>query len=721
MRFVKTPKRTTSSVTTRGWSGKNSHHPQYRDVDFVAVDGEGITLPGEHRYVLFGVGDQQIEDPNGLHWTDVFEFLYSQCKPHTAYVGFFLGYDFTQIIKTMPEDRAYMMLTSQGRALRQHKLAGKVPHPVESNGWQYDMLGMKRLRIRPKDCDCPIPTCGCDFRPWQYICDVGPFFQASFLSVIDPSGWAEGTEIVTAEEFELIKQGKDRRDVARLDDDMRSYNLLENDVLVRVMRTLDKGLRAIDIHLPPSKWFGPGQAAQAWLKGEDVPAKEAILKHVPMWFLEAARKSYYGGWFEIFMHGLIPGESHEYDINSAYPAIIADLPCLLHGEYTQGSGLPETKKGDLCIVYARLLSPCMPHNRLKGQPIGAMLHRDTRGQILRPMATEGWFYWDELQAAQRAKTIKRLDNRGLQQVIEWVNYHPCDCPPPMRGIRDLYLKRLEVGKKTPLGKGAKLVYNSAYGKFAQSVGDPIFANPVYASRITSGCRTTILDAIATHPKGQSHVAMVATDAVYFLSPHPGLRISTALGEWDYTSRTNLTLFKPGVYWDDETRRKILQGRDPTFKARGFKASDFAASIARVDSEYRSWTKSRSSSIVQCSDWKWPSVRFATAFTMTTALQALRRHKWHLAGDVQSGAEFSQNADPSDKRCSIYWDSDQEVFRSTPYAGIELDPATGNFEWIPSTPYSKRFGMEDPFSDESRDSMGITDDGSTSATFAWALR
>lgn len=45
-----------------------------------------------------------------------------------------------------------------------------------------------------------------------------------------------------------------------------------------------------------------------------------------------------------------------------------------------------------------------------------------------------------------------------------------------------------------------------------------------------------------HPMGTSAVAMVATDGVYFASPHPGLRISSALGDWSTSEKANLTLF-----------------------------------------------------------------------------------------------------------------------------------------------------------------------------------
>jgi hypothetical protein len=289
----------------------------------------------------------------------------------------------------------------------------------------------------------------------------------------------------------------------------------------------------------------------------------------------------------------------------------------------------------------------------------------------------------------------------------------------MRNLAGLYLKRLEVGKDTPLGKTSKLVYNSVYGKFAQSLGEPVFGCPVYASRITAGCRIQVLDAIATHPRGKADVSMVATDAVYFLTPHPGLTIGVGLGEWDHKKRSNLTLFKPGVYWDDAARRDIADGKSPYFKARGFKASDFVRSLTRIDETFRNWEALDSKRLHDFQDW--PSVNFRPSFSMTTALQALRQGEWGRAGRVTDGTVLTQNADPSSKREGLYRETydGRTIYRSNPHFGMRQTDR-GSLEWVPSTPYSKRFGMEDPWSDEYKEQFGITEDGTVMDVLAWLL-
>jgi hypothetical protein len=319
-----------------------------------------------------------------------------------------------------------------------------------------------------------------------------------------------------------------------------------------------------------------------------------------------------------------------------------------------------------------------------------MPHRDKRGRISRPLKTEGWYWKDELDSAINAGLVTKV------KYYEWMTYEPCKCIPPMRGVNDLYQTRLRVGKESPLGKACKLVYNSMYGKFAQSVGNPLFANPVYASRITSGCRKMILDAIGTHPEGAASVLMIATDAVYFTTPHSTLPQSSKLGDWEHKVKRNLTLFKPGVYWDDAAREQIKRNEHPNFKARGISARDFADSIMDVDKQFDSWfSRDRISTLEE-----WPSVKYTPKFTMTTALQALIQHDWSLAGFIDTAKEMTQNSWPGEKRgVRAYLDKERGFFRTMPRM----------LEDFHSVEYKKMFGMDNPWSEESLQEFGISPD------------
>jgi len=520
----------------------------------------------------------------------------------------------------------------------------------------------------------------------MYICDTGGFFQTSFLNVLgkDGSNWPD--DVISVEQYRKIEEGKERRSGAILDEKMMLYNREENLALASILRELDNSFQSLGIKLSAQQWFGPGQAAQAWMKSR-APTSAQIQERIPEWFLDAARKSYFGGWFEIMAHGIIPGNSHEYDINSAYPYIIASLPCLLHGVYDRGKGKPKPNLEQKTFYLVRARVETTGDNR---RYIGTMLHRDKRGRICRPLKTEGWFWKDELDSAVNAGMIGKI------KYHEWMSYNPCKCPSPMRGVRGLYETRLRVGKDRPLGKACKLIYNSKYGKFAQSVGNPMFGNPVYASLITSGCRTMILDAIGTHPNGSKDVLMVATDAVYFVTPHPSLNEGNQLGEWEHKVKSNLTLFKPGVYWDDHAREEIKRGEHPNFKARGISAKDFADSIMDVDVMFDAWFDGDRIADLE----SWPSVTYTPNFTMTTALQALIQHDWSLAGEVHTDKEMTQNSYPGEKRSDrAYLDNEYGFFRTMPK----------KVEDYHSVEYTKRFGMDNPWSQEFLEQHGITPD------------
>lgn len=825
-------------------------------LQFIAIDGEGSGYGTDHKYTLLGCGDQQIENLEGLQWWEVLNFLYSQFQrnPSATYVGFFLGYDFSQWIKTLPWDRARKLLTTEGQKERRFSADNghtkyRPVHCTAPDGteWEIKMLGDKRIEFRPrpgtwqyikadssavfsdlssvgarklKKPDAKrfkVPAGGeiklrirrRNSSGWMYVCDSGPFFQCSLLSAISPKRREKekAQQIVTPEEYAIVEEGKRLRgkdekyrilgipwfDELTEAGKTAEYNNLENAILPRLLSELNEGYVSAGIKLSKSQWFGPGQGAQEWLRNSGIPTREEIEAAVPEWFRVPAQKSYFGGWFEIFAHGIIPGTTYEYDINSAYPYIISKLPCLLHGHYSKGdnygrkdySYLPALpNKQSVRLVYAEVGGS---HPR-----IGTMLHRRIDQSIRRPYETEGWFWQHELEAAQRAGIIDSIE------YIKWITYKPCSglmptldkecahchesfnssdellahldgpcwdviqrsvnktCRPPLRGVTGLYDNRIKVGKGSPRGKAYKLTYNSMYGKFAQSIAEPLFANAVYASLITAGCRAMILDAIATHPEGANAVVMVATDGVYFTSPHPGLPDSTKLGEWEAKKHENLTLFKPGVYWDDESRETIAKGEAPQLKSRGINAAAFAKVILGIDEKFIQWEKiGPPGTRVQTGpkSWrevKWPEVRFPVSFSMKTCKQALaipqdvdyepcacwrcgkaretgdeaphghgpscdcssckiQRRNWHTAGKVTEDLIRTDSSDPTQKRNTSSLTFDGRAWWSKPYHGILLKNGKPEF----SIPYDKSFGAAAQVAEGLIDPNlhGLTPDGS----------
>jgi len=592
-----------------------------------------------------------------LHHRDIFPFLWEQYKPDTAYVGFFLGYDFTMWLRSLTDERARRLLSAAGKASRARINSGQntTPFPVFVDNWELDLLGMKRFKLRAAGA-----------KHWMYINDVGAFFQTSFLNAIDPLKWS--SPIVTQETYDIIEAGKNRRDTAAFDNDMIRYNVAECVTLAQLMDRLNCGFVEAEIRLHRDQWYGPGQAAQQWMSKVQTPTGNQIRDSVPELARDAARASYYGGWFEIFRHGTIKGTTFEYDINSAYPYITSRLPCLLHGEWTDGKGDPPD--GRFILVHADV--------RGSDPVCGTMPHRTANGsRVLRPYRTRGWYWKHEIDAGIAAGIIDELS------IDEWVRYTACDCPSPLRGVETLYDRRLEVGKATPQGIAYKLMYNSMYGKLAQSIGSPRFSNPIWASLITSGCRMMILNAIATHPQRTQALVMVATDGVYFSTPHPSLPLDAKrLGAWDVSVKQDLTVFMPGIYWDQDTRSAIAEQKSIKFKSRGVNARVLAPFLASIDAAFTTWIPIRNDENIIVN---WPQCDITLPFLIVSPNQALAWNRWGDCGMVVRDVPRLLSSNPRSKRSdAVTYENDGTGFRTIPHAmGAALD----------STPYKGLFGEE----------------------------
>jgi hypothetical protein len=694
---------------------------------FVAIDGEGITVYDDagkaiaHHYILLGATGCDPLHNNGrpltleqiFHWLYFEVFKKTETKHHdAAYVMFAAGYDWAQWIKHLSEERARKLLTQEGIASRKRKNnESKKPFPV---GWrvsdalefEFDMLGENRFQLRPNY--RPKHEKGVkeepNEEPWMYICDAFAFYQTSFINVINPKAREEIGEkpYLTDGEYQLVKKGKAQRSDAVFDVQMIEYNQLENKGFSAAMSELNRAFVKIGVRLRKDQFFGPGQVAQRYLgnlkrDGIDLTS-ETLRQHVPQWFWQAAQDSRYGGWFEIMYSGIYHGTAWSYDLNSAYTRVMIDLPCLLHATYRRGQGSPydaTVLKGAsfgggndrvLCLVDAWVSGS---HPR-----IGAMLHRldDGSGSIIRPHQTEGWHWLHEIEAAQRAGLIDGIVyNR-------WLAYFPCKlCRPPLASLKQLYNDRIDIGeealklpkaeqdklrktkKNSPEGVARKLTYNSIFGKQAQSVGQPIFSNPVFASLITAGCRTMILDFIASHPEGANAILMIATDGVVTTSPHPNIEIDDIkLGAWDQKTYSNLCLFKPGVYYDDSARKKVRTGdyEDIKVKARGVNMRALAQRIPAIDELFENW---------KAGD-PWPTLDVRIDFKMISARQALAWRKWSSAGKVLIGDTIKASADPSRKRHAPNgpgWNEPHK--RGKP---------SKRFGGVRSAPYETKFGETD---------------------------
>ena len=485
---------------------------------FIGVDGEGGNIGGRHEYLLLRAGDHTLHTGKPLTTLECLEFL-AGLPTNAIYVGYFFDYDVTMILRDLTHERVTRLLDRQARDQKGTGWA----LPLNIGNYVLDWMPHKEFRVKHKDA-----------KKWVVISDVGPFFQSSFVAALDR--WGIGSE----EEREMIREGKAKRvDFEELTGDTDVYNALEIKLLQELMYKFREVLDDIDVR--PAKWQGPGNVAGALLTKHHIPknVQAPLLVDNPE-LVAAAQSSYYGGWFEINRVGHIDGPVWQYDINSAYPAAMLNLPCLEHSTVERVAPKDLRKeKGGLYLAHIRF--------EHKGEGLwGSFPWRNKQGNISHPIRGAGWYWSWEIE--------KKLPGTSVRVDDALVIRKNCDCQP-FDWVEDLYLMRKSVGKDSK-GIALKLALNSLYGKLAQSVGRPQWSNPVYASLITSFARARLLEAIG---KAGDKVVMVATDAVFTTEPID-LPIGNELGEWSADEYPDIFVIQPGLY--------VAGGRLGSLKTRG---------------------------------------------------------------------------------------------------------------------------------------------------------
>jgi hypothetical protein len=524
---------------------------------FIGVDGEGgKDSEGHHQYYLLTAGEWKIATGNPLTTRECLTFLGS-LPPDAYYVGYFFDYDVTMILRGLPPEKIARLFNREDRT-REVAPGREYCFPVDWEGFQIDYLPHKEFKVRHYTGRTPkgIRT----FSPWVVINDVGTFFQCSFVKALDL--W----DIGTPEQQAAIAEGKDMRaDFGQLTKEVVEYNALE---IVLLQKLMDE-FRGVceDIGYVPARWQGPGNLATAMLRHHGVPKNKDI--NVPDPVVEAAGAAYYGGRFETTIVGSIDGPVYAYDINSAYPDALTQLPCLIHGDWdsiTADQLLP----GDLYLAHGRYEQDFTDTQgdfmwdppKTKRPGLFNFPCRDKGGRIYYPAAGSGWYWSVEIeQAVHQTFTPDTI----------WVYRPCCDCIP-FDWVPDVYDMRIALGKSKK-GGVLKLGLNSIYGKMAQSIGAAPYANPVWAGLITAITRAKLMS-VSHYPHIMgldvgfqegclcSTVLMLATDAVFTTTrlhvtksgAHKGgwheqkIVPSKKLGDWDLTTHDSLHIIQPGLYF-----------------------------------------------------------------------------------------------------------------------------------------------------------------------------
>jgi hypothetical protein len=511
---------------------------------FMAVDGEGAGTDAEGRqlYLLLRAGDRELYTGKHLTTAECLEFL-CECSPEPIMVGFSFGYDVTMILRDLPPERRARLLADKPAEQGHSRYTWWKDFGIEYLPKNYIRVCRTRL----------VPTMGLDGRETmtrrriegtsRTIYETFGFFQKSFLKTI------LAFEVGTLAQRERIRRNKERRgQIPRITAEERRYCALECEFLADLMTIFRK--TCIDANIRPRTWNGAGKLAGALHTMHETMTTARMDEVVPAAVQALANGAYYGGRFEVTRTGAIQGPVYEYDIRSAYPAAMGELPCLEHGRWVPASVEWLRKAPDDALFVAPVRfnhdpSPSGERRNLCGLPL-----RKRDGRLCWPVEGNGVYWAPEIRAAAK------LGCRVVYKPGGWRYERQCECRM-FPWVDALYRYRQSIGASL-VGYPIKLAINALYGRLAQRIGNPKWANLVWAGLITALTRAKLMDAAASDPTA---VLMLATDALFSRRP---LAVPTGdgLGQWEVAEHKRLFLVQPGIYWG--AKQPKTRGVSPGF-------------------------------------------------------------------------------------------------------------------------------------------------------------
>lgn len=479
---------------------------------WLGIDGEGIGR-APHRYVLLAASDARgthdyVENANGIPTEVGLNFLLSlasRFQTHaqdTRFAGFYLSYDWTMLLRDLPNRTLYKLLRPELRSRSRDEGGGFTP--VHWRGFKLNFLAGK-MRITRGEVSVNV---------W----DVGKYYQSRFVDALEQSG---------LEASDLIRRMKEERGTWTESDfgRMRDYCLEECRALAKLCELLEKQHESIG--LAPKSWHGPGSTASSLLSREKV---ERCHAKAPPAVEKLASCAFFGGRFEqAFIGSRVAVQS--YDVRSAYPHAASSLPCLVHGKWVHRRRAP--KDGSISLVRYRLTN-------IGDRVWGPLPCRLGDGSIVWPrQGSSGWVWNVEFDAARAAW-------KGVEYAGEhWELVRKCSCQP-FAFVPGLYQARIARPENKQV---LKLAMNSLYGKLAQSTGGGSrWSSRVWAGIITATTRARMLELITQH-SDESHLCAIATDGAYSTE-----RLNVAgdgLGGWEVAEKGYMTFVRPGIYWSHE--------------------------------------------------------------------------------------------------------------------------------------------------------------------------
>jgi hypothetical protein len=389
-----------------------------------------------------------------------------------------------------------------------------------------------------------------------------------------------------------------RSTYTKLTDEERNYCIEECALLAMLAVKVTNA--AVDVDLMPIKLYSGGSFAKCMMRNNGVPALRGIDRYgdCSPEIKDVLMRSYFGGWFDLAESG-IHDEIYCYDLGSAYPAAMVELPCGAHGKWVRGN----RSKWCIQLVSWRI------HEDIDidgdDPKFGPLPYRDHKGGNTHPCAGKGWYWKPEVNAAKKLPGYQW----ELHDQYSWV---PSCNHKPFNFMPEYFEARQKLGSA---GDMLKIAMNSGYGITADTQSDKSkYACVLWASLITSHTRTRILEFISEE---YDNVIGIATDGIICKRPITSKKIYVAgskeLGQWELTEQyQDVLAIQPGVLLDSECE---------IVKSRGHKKEDLIELSEKLRVE---WLKNGFAGQVEYSRSRFIGARLA----------AHRKDRWGTHGQWQ---------------------------------------------------------------------------------------
>jgi hypothetical protein len=286
----------------------------------------------------------------------------------------------------------------------------------------------------------------------------------------------------------------------------------------------------------PQRFISSGYLAEKVLINNKI--RIPLFEEIPIKVNEFAWRSYFGARFEILKRGFI-GTAHLYDINSAYPYVLANIPDITKGKWRKSKKI----LSDAHLGFFKIQCDIPDCKYIPPFPFR------TNGMLIFPSG--------KFVTYCTLAELKACNNPKYYKILESFQYLDDDPVYPYKDfIESIYQKRLEFRENgNPLQLPLKIILNSIYGKTAQRVGNKIgnLFSPVISSTITGTTRAMLYEFVQKYDI-ENDVVSFATDSIITTKK---LEVdSSDLGGWAYENSGNdVYVLQNGIYRFNGTWKK----------------------------------------------------------------------------------------------------------------------------------------------------------------------